>query len=198
MSTDLIKKWLKQRRKPLFQHAAFNTNTLSIETEFHGVGYFVLTKNMFQIRKNVVKLMPWNCIRTAQNQILLREWRIVSCCATSGSNLCHEIVFTKRRIKFCFVNEESFLAAPLQGQTYAMKLYSRSAESNFASRMKNRFLLRPQNQILIREWRIVSCFTNLQAISGPLVVLLLSPNSDCMTLILILWLLSVEDEDWLL
>ena len=42
------------------------------------------------------------------------------------------ICFAQRRIKFCFTNAESFLAAPIQSDLHDLDLYSRSAETNSA------------------------------------------------------------------
>ena len=59
-TTELFKKWLKQRRKPLFQHAALNIITLTIDKNYEfclntDTGYrfedlsTVLIKNMAAI-----------------------------------------------------------------------------------------------------------------------------------------------------
>ena len=57
--------------------------------------------------------------------------------------------------KLCLGNAKSFLAASLQGQTHAMKLYSCSAESNFASRStESNIASRMQNRFLLHHFRV--------------------------------------------
>ena len=62
MSTVLIKKWLKQRRKPLFQQAALDTITLE-----HGICMFQYSR--WIISQGRVTAVNWNkwCCRCSYN-----------------------------------------------------------------------------------------------------------------------------------